>query len=269
LKGITVNYSRAFVTVSILLFSFSLAQTLSSRPAESVISSPIAVSNVTASSAELVITTGIDLACLVVFGTDETFGQMAFDTDMGTAAHQHHRVVMRGLEPSTTYLYRLQGSAPDGTFYASSIYSFTTSAAEATPSLGVNVATLEQGAKVIAASSEFSSSYGANNALDNNPSSEWSSRGDGNEAFITIELPNEVTVTGFGLWTRTMGSSAEISRFEVENEKGETFGPFDLEDANSLYQFPATGTGKQFTFRVLDSSGGNTGAIELAIYVAP
>ena len=246
--------------------TWGVAQQLVAQPIAPVLESDISITDLTANSATLQVTTSIGLACVVVYGTDENFGQLALDQNMGASAHQDHFVVMRGLDPNTVYRYRLQGSAPDGTFYASDVLSFRTPSAESQPDLGVNVATLERGAQIIEVSSEFGGNFAAQNALDGDVNTEWSSREDGNDAFITVELPQPVEVSGFGLWTRTMGSSAEISRFEVVNESGDVFGPFELPDASGSYRFEAAGEGQRFTFKVLDSSGGNTGVVELEVF---
>ena len=259
--------TAAALLVSACMAGWSAAQTLTSQPIEPVLASPITLSGITATGATLEVTTTIDLACVVVYGTDQTFGLLALDQNMGGSAHQDHVVVMRGLEPDTEYVYRLQGSDPNGTFYASDIMSFRTPSARERTDLGENIAMLEHGARVVEVSSEFSSSFRADNALDGRPESEWSSRGDGNDAFLTVELPEVVEVAGFGLWTRTMGSSAEIHAFEVENEAGDIYGPFEVPDASGLYSFEADGRGQRFTFRVVDSSGGNTGIVELAVFV--
>ncbi len=257
------------VLLAALSLATAVAQPLVSLPVENVIDGPIAMSDVTPTSATLVVTTLVDLACVVVFGPDDGFGQLALDADMGGGAHRDHQVFLRGLEPDTEYAYRLQGSDPDGNFYASEVLRFRTPAAEVSVSLGVDVATAEAGATVVAASSEFGGAFAAGNAIDGNPRSEWSSRGDGDAAFITVRLREPVEVTGFGLWTRTMGSSAQIERFEVVNEHGEVFGPFDVPDATSTYDFAASGRGQEFTFRVLASSGGNTGLVEVSVYTQP
>lgn len=245
------------------------SQPLASLPIDSVVEGPIAVSEVTATSATLVVTTTVDLACVVVFGRSEAFGELALDANMGAAAHREHRVLLRGLEPDTEYLYRLQGSDATGQLYASEILRFRTLAAAGTAPLGVNVATAEAGAEIVAVSSEFGGAYAARNAIDGDPRSEWSSRGDGDGAYLTIRLAEPTEVVGFGFWTRTMVTSAEIRSFEVVNERGEVFGPFDVPDAAGRYDFAATGSGQEFTFRVVASTGGNTGAVEVAIYARP
>ena len=244
---------------------------LTAQPIEPILAGPLKIGELTPQSATLNITTNRDVACVVVFGMDPGFGQLALDRQMGSSAHSDHRVVMRGLQPDTEYVYRLQGSDPDGAFYASSTMRFRTPPAEPQADLGTNVARAELGARIVDVSSNFdggdnASSFGANNAIDGDDSTEWSSAGDGNQAFVTVELPQAVEVSGFGLWTRTMGTSAQIGRFEVENEAGEIFGPFAISDPNQLYGFAATGRGRRFTFRVVDSSGGNTGVVEIGVF---
>lgn len=260
----------ALIVAAALVAAAAYAQPLVSLPVDDVLDAPIELADVTSASATLEVTSTIDLACLVVFGTDDSFGNLALDVDMGAGAHSDHRVLMRGLEPDTAYVYRLQGSDPQGNFYASEVMHFRTPPASGDEaSLGVNVATVAAGAEVVEASSEFGSAFTADRAIDGDATSEWSSRGDGDEAFITVRLSEPVEVTGFGLWTRTMGSTAQIERFEVVNEDGEVFGPFEVPDAATEHAFPADGRGQVFTFRVVSSSGGNTGAVEVAVYARP
>ncbi len=244
---------------------------LTAQPIEPILASPLEIGELTPQSATLTITTNRDVACVVVFGTEPGFGQLALDQQMGSRAHTDHHVVMRGLQPDTDYVYRLQGSDRDGTFYASSTMRFRTPPAKQQVDLGTNVARRELGARIVDVSSNFgggdnASSFGANNAIDGDDTNKWSSAGDGDRAFVTVELPQAVQVSGFGLWTRTMGTSPQIGRFEVENEAGEIFGPFALSDASQLYRFPASGRGQRFTFRVVQSSGGNTGVVEIGVF---
>jgi len=247
------------------------AEALTSLPVEPLLLDPLDATDITATSGAIRVGTTTDLSCVVVFGKDRNFGNLTLDQDMGLSAHRDHFLVMRGLKPDTEYFYRLQGSDPNGNFYASRIMSFRTSSATAADDLGVNVALANLGARITKVSSNYgggdnSSTFGANNAIDGDPDTEWSSFGDGDAAFITVELADSVEVSGFGLWTRTMGSSAQIGRFEVENEFGEVYGPFEIPDASGIYDFAAAGRGRTFTFRVVASSGGNTGVVEIAVY---
>jgi hypothetical protein len=252
---------------AVLVWGAALAQPLVALPLDDVLAAPIEMVTLTAHAATLVVTTTIDLACVVVFGRDAGFGSLALDETMDDGAHRDHRVVLRALEPETDYVYRLQGSDPHGNFYVSETFSFRTPAAPPGADLGTNVATLARGARILAVSSEFSDAWGATRAIDGQPNTAWSSQGDGDDAFLTIELPTEVQVSGFGLWTRTMVSSAQIITFQVTTPAGQVFGPFEVPDASMLYVFPADVTGRRFTFEVLSSSGGNTGAVEVAVFV--
>jgi hypothetical protein len=250
-----------------LLWGVGTAQSLVALPLADVLALPVEIIDLQATSATVGVLTTVDVACVVVFGTDDTFGSLALDETMEGAAHREHRVVLRGLEPETDYVYRLQGSDPAGNFYVSELLSFRTPAAPAGHGLGVNVATVARGARVLAVSSEFGESWTASRAIDGQPSTAWSSLGDGDDAFITVELPTEVQVSGFGLWTRTMVTSAQILTFQVTTPSGRVFGPFEVPDASMLYAFPAEVVDRRFTFEVLSSSGGNTGAVEVAVFV--
>lgn len=239
--------------------------------AEAILLEPLRPSDVTATSAVVRVTTAIDVACVVVFGETESFGRMALDQDMGGSAHSDHVVAMRNLEPDTEYAFRIQGSDLAGNLYVSRTVRFRTLEAEAGPDLGENVARTALGARVAGVSSNFgggdnASRWGADNALDGDGGTEWSSDGDGDDAFLSVELPQTTSVSGFGMWTRTMGSSAQIESFTVENELGELFGPFVLPDAAGMHAFPVEASGRTFTFLVASSSGGNTGAVEVAIF---
>jgi hypothetical protein len=215
-------------------------------------------------SAVLALTTTIDLACVVVFGADEGFGRLALDQQMGAAAHRDHRVVLSGLEPDTAYVYRFQGSAPDGRLFASDVYAFRTPPEEADARFGPAVGDL----RAVAASSEFSSSFAAGHAVDGDGGSEWSSAGDGDDAWIEIALPGPTELSGVGVWTRTMTTSARIQSFRIVTDRGEAFGPFELPDANGLHRVPVETTAERLTLEVEASTGGNTGLVELEVYRA-
>ena len=110
------------------------------------------------------------------------------------------------------------------------------------------------------------SAFGAANALDGNPATEWSSASDGNAAWIDVE-PGAVTdVISVGFWTRTMGESAQVNSFQVTTDQGETYGPFAVDDATTIYRFNTRFTAKRLRFELLDTTGGNTGALEIEVY---
>ena len=95
---------------------------------------------------------------------------------------------------------------------------------------GENLALLENEASVVGVSSNYQdrsndSAFGADNALDGDPATEWSSNGDGDEAWIEIELPEVTQVRTIGFWTRTMGDSAQVFSVRVVTDRDEIYGP--------------------------------------------
>ena len=72
-----------------------------------------------------------------------------------------------------------------------------------------------------------------------------------------------------GFWTRTMGTSAQVRRFQVVSDQGVVKGPFELSDAASVGYFETELTAKRLRFEVIESSGGNTGAVEIEVYGEP
>jgi hypothetical protein len=221
-------------------------------------------------TATLLAETNIPVACAVVYGTTQEYGQIATDTDMAGGGHQDHHPFLTGLQPDTTYYGRLQGVAPDGTLYRSEEYTFRTPAAKATD-VGKNLALPENGAHVVAVGSNYGgggddSTFGALNAIDGNAATQWSSDGDGDEAWIELELAEDTRVGRIGFWTRTMGNNAQIQSFQVTTDRGETIGPFELTDAAQTYYFDTDFVARRLRFEVVSSSGGNTGAVEIEIY---
>lgn len=221
--------------------------------------------------------TRIPVACAVVYGETMAYGGIATDPDMAGSAITNHRPRLSNLKPDTLYHARFQGSAADGTIYVSDDFTFRTPAASVSASAkphGKNVALMTAGARVKGVSSNYGggdndAAYGANKAIDGDAAIQWSSNGDGDKAWIEIDLGQAFHLNAISFRTRTMGSSAQISQFRVVTEKGETLGPFDLPDANQTYYFPVDTTARTLRFEVVKSSGGNTGAAEIEAYTAP
>jgi hypothetical protein len=242
-----------------------------------ILKTEIQVVNITSTSATVTAETTIDVACAVAFGTTTEYGQLAVDQDMGGAGHSDHGPQLTGLEPDTVYHLTFGGIGPDGTVYGYKDLTFRTKPADAKPasrSQGENLALARNGGRVTRVSSNYGSpsmdsSFGANNAFDGNASTQWSSQGDGNGAWIEIELAQVSQVNSLGFWTRTMGTSAQIASLRVITDRGETFGPFDLADASAVHYFDVDITAKILRFETVDSSGGNTGAVEIEVYGQP
>ena len=233
------------------------------RAAESVFAGDIVVTPASSGvSATLSVTTAIDMACAVVYGhTPELGDGIATDTDMAGGAHADHEVVLTGLEPGTEYYYRVQGSGSDGELYRSELMTFHTPDAE-DERPGENVAT---GATVVGVSSEFSGAFAAQNAIDGDPATEWSSAGDGDDAWITIDLGGPVDVVGIGFHSREMGDGTSIvNTFTVTVDDGDVFGPFPAGPGVSVVDLEVTG--QALRFDAVETTGGNTGAVEIEVY---
>ncbi len=221
------------------------------------------VNNINPTHATLELITTIPVACAVVYGTDDAFGQVAIDPDMAGAAILEHRPVMGNLEPNTTYQYRMQGSDASGTLYVSEIYTFTTSDEM---SQDINVASLEAGASILDVSSNWvngsnDSSFGANKAIDNNENTAWASHADGDMASLTVQLVGRSSVHAIIVWSREMSDrTSRVMDFTVTSDVGEQFS-FNLPNAEQGYRFdtPFVQPVTQLRFDVDTSTGGNVG----------
>ena len=220
-------------------------------------------------SATVTATTRIPVACAVAYGTTHEYGSLATDTDMAGGAHAQHHPLLTGLTPDTVYYLRLQGVGPDGTLYRGEEYILRT-----LPVAGASgPANLAATARISAVSSQYggvaNETFAAIRAIDGDPSTQWSSDGEGDAAWIEIELAAPTHVERVGFWTRTMGSSAQILSFRISTDQGEQFGPFDLSDAAQIYYFDTDFTARRLRFEAVETSGGNTGAVEIEIYGSP
>lgn len=234
---------------------------------------PPEIVDITDSDAVLVFESSIPLACSIVYGKTTDYGQIAVDQDMSGGAHSEHYPLLLGLEPDTEYHYRVQGTAADGTLYAGEDGTFRTLPAE--EQTEVNLASLDAGARVVAVSSNFGGAandepWGGNSALDGNRGTAWSSNGDGSDAFIEIELAQLSRLHAIEAWTRIMSDgTAQIFAFTLTTDAGDVLGPFDLPDATQLYRFELDVVARSLRLDVVESSGGNTGLVEFAVYGTP
>jgi hypothetical protein len=248
------------VTLALLLVSCSNGGTGDEIGDFSEIASsdPVIELDPSGTAATLRVTTSQDAVCAVAYGIDDPSGSIATDQDMGIGGHSDHQALMTGLQPATEYEYRLQGVAADGRVYRSAVMTFTTPEAP-TGGLGDNVAI---GASVTDVSSEFSAAFAAVNAVDGDLATEWSSRGDGDDASLTIDLGEVADVTAVGFRTRSMNDGSAITETFTVEVNGAMFGPFPAGPTPSQVSF----TGRTVTFNVESSSGGNTGAVEVEVF---
>lgn len=231
-----------------------------------------ATEEITDNSAVIALKTGAPAFCQVNYGPTRQYGQMRRMSMSGPMTD--HRILLPGLKPETEYHVRLTAVDVQARVYQSADLTFRTRPAASGRPTGTNVAAASVGAKVIGVSSNYgretnSSTFGANYAIDGDPSTEWSSDGDGDKAWIEIALAREYRITAIGFWTRTMGSSAQIAQFEVVADGKVRLGPFTLPSAAGIHYFPVDAKATRLRFNVLKSSGGNTGALEIEALAAP
>jgi hypothetical protein len=207
--------------------------------------------------ATLRVTTTIDAVCAVAFGETEALGRLATDQEMGAAGHSDHDVLLGGLQPDTEYFYRLQGVGVDGRLYRSEMLTFRTPpVSESLPGRNMAVDSV-----VVEASSEFSDAFGAANAIDGDLATEWSTRGDGDDAYLLIDLGRTIDVVAVGFHTRTMSDgSATTEAFTITVDDADSYGPFPVGRVDVAF------TGRLIRFDVDTSSGGNTGATEVEVF---
>ena len=243
---------------------------------EIAVTSPSAT-NITESSVVINFSGYIPIACVVVYGESENFGFIAVDDSMGRSAVKEHRLELVDLKADTLYYYRLQGTAKDGMIYVGEVRTFRTTLNKDLSTINArqNLASISNGAKIISVSSNIgfqdnTGRWGANSAIDSDEKTAWSSNGDGNNAFVEIELSNMAQIDTIEFWTRSMSNNtAQIFSFTVTNEIGDTVGPFSLPDADKPFQFSVEIIARRLRFDVETSNGGNTGAIEIGAYGNP
>lgn len=239
-------------------------------PLDVVTESEAVALDITDSTARVNFIGTVPLACYLVYGTDTSFGDVTNDPQMAQAAIIEHNPIMTGLEPDTEYFYRMQGVGEDGVVYISDVYSFRTLPALAGDTN--NLLSPDNGATIDEVSSNFGDGpddgrWGVLNAVDGNTTTEWSSNGDGNDAYFVVTLPQRSQINEIVYQTRSMSDGTAITEaFSVTNDAGETFGPFDVDTTERSITFEVDIEASTLRFDVEESTGGNTGIVDIAVY---
>lgn len=255
-----------FAVVAAACSSRQVGREVEVRPIDEILSSDIEVApDPSGTAATLPVATSVPVACAVVYGPDDDFGAIAVDQDMSSGAHREHAPLLTGLEPATAYQYVLQGSDTAGRLYRSPVMTFTTPPADqAAP--GTNVAL---DATVTGVSSQFSDSFGAGQAIDGDLGTAWSSAGDGDDAWIELDLGAPTDIVALALRTRSMTDGTSIvEQYTVTVDGQETLGPFDSGPGSSG-PVEVAASGQRLRFDAVATTGGNTGAVEIEVYAAP
>lgn len=217
-------------------------------------------------SAIVQVTTEPPTVCAIAYGRTDVLGSIADDPNMGGTAIARHTVVLGGLQPGRTYYYRLTATDARGrVFQSRRLVRFTTPTPARAGSKGADVAI---GAKVLAVSSQWSSAYKAANAVDGSLTSAWASNGDGNHAFITIELKRSYHVTGVAFITRQMADGSAITRTFAVVDGHRRYGPFPAGAPADPRVAHVRFVGRVLRFEVVTSTGGNTGADEIEVFAS-
>jgi len=116
-------------------------------------------------------------------------------------------------------------------------------------------------------SSEFSDAWAGGNAIDGDVATEWSSADDGSDAFITIDLGAPTDVGGVEYVTRSMADGSAITTsYSIVVDDGDRFGPFPAGNLAEPSYVEVSFSGQVLRFEVEDTTGGNTGAVEIRVF---
>ncbi len=223
-------------------------------------------------------TTSAPTTCEAEFGVSETNrDRTATDPNMEPDTYQtEHEVPLEDLAPNTTYYMAARAETEAGQEYVSQVLQFTTGDGAAVDSM-TNVAAMTEGTTITAVSSNFGngsndSTWGANNAFDGMMATEWSSNGDGDDAFVDIDLGASKTFSVIGFRSRKMvDGTSIIEKFQLVVDGTTTLGPFDSPEPDIRYVFeldaPVSATSVRL--EAVETSGGNTGVKELQLFAAP
>ncbi len=251
----------------------NLTESYTFRPVEDIIDTRLEVANFADDgSATLPITTSVPVACTVVYGTTPEFGSLSLDQDMAGGTHSDHNPLLSNLEAETEYYFRVQGVDDDGIIYLSEVMTFITPPRDTSQAKTENLASPDNGAEIIGYSSAFGGAglndrWGAASAFDDNPNTEWSSAGDGNDAWIEVQLAQKARIESVDFQSRAMNDGTAITlAFTVTADDGEMFGPFELPDELSSYSFDIDVETKTLRINLVDTSGGNTGVVDIAVF---
>ena len=216
--------------------------------------------------------------CEAEFGTvEDALDRTATDPNMEPDTYQtEHQVPLEDLAPNTAYYVAARAEDEAGDVFVSPIAMFTTGAGAAVDDM-INIAALTAGTTVTAVSSNFGgaandATWGANHAFDGQMSTEWSSNGDGDDAFVEVDLGATKSFSVVGFRSRMMvDGTSIIERFQLVVDGITTLGPFDAADPDIRYVFELDQAVFARTVRLeaLDTSGGNTGIKELQLFSAP
>jgi hypothetical protein len=211
------------------------------------------------------------MICAIVWGETDELGRLNNSSSMNGTGIVDHDVVLPGVEPGRSYFFVVQGTTASGTLYRSELSTFTIPRLESPDAVAPTGSSpsgenLALAATVVDVSSEFSSGFAAELAIDGDLGTEWSTSGDGDDGSITIDLGATLDIAAVEFVTRSMADgSAVTSSFTVSVDGGAELGPFPAATPRTGRVAEVGATGRVIRFDVEQSSGGNVGAAEIRV----
>jgi hypothetical protein len=205
------------------------------------------VEEIGASRAVVRFETSVPATCEIEYGRDPTkLSSIARDPNMAAGAlSATHAVPIEDLAPATTYHFRARATDGHGRTAFSPVATFTTLPAANTGPAGANLALSSAGTKVVDFSSIWAngtpdSDFGVNQAIDGLMTTAWSSNGDGDQAFLTLDLGEIRQLGSVGFRSRSMddGTSIILAFRLIFDEGAQVRGPFEAPDPSLRYAFP-------------------------------
>lgn len=267
--------TTAQVTLALLLSSLAACgSSVAGEPEPSVEFLNMRVEDVASTRAVIRFDTSRPTTCEVEWGLSmDAMTTTATDPNMepGTFAEEHE-VPLEDLSPDTMIFFRAKATDPMGNTYYSEAMSFRTEMGDGGPARA-NVALLSMGSRIVDKSSNFGnvaddSTWGANNAIDGSMSTEWSSNGDGDDAWLSIDFGQMRDLEAFGFRSRKMTDGTSIiTSVRIIFDEQTTMGPFATPDPDQRYVFEITPTRAQrVRVEAVSTTGGNTGVKEIEFF---
>ncbi len=217
------------------------------------------------------VTTTQPMISAIVWGRSARFGRFNNSLAMNGTGITQHDVVLPSVRGGVRYSYVVEGVTADGTLYRSKVGRFRLPTVRTdTSPLTDGLRNVAQGAEVVDASSEFSAAFAATNAIDGETATEWSTKGDGDRGWITINLGRPTPIAAVEFITRSMANGSAITRrYTVTIDDGAPLGPFPAGTVAKPRPTEVAATGQVLRFDVTASTGGNVGAVEIRVFSAP
>lgn len=209
------------------------------------------------------------MICAIVWGETEALGNFNNSLAMNGTGIIDHDVLLPSAEAGVEYFYKVQGSTADGTLYETELMTFTIIASDGGDDDVEDVdhgTNLALGGTIFEVSSEFSDTWAGANVIDDDLTTEWATSGDGDDAYIEINLGNSQAIGGVEFITRSMADGTAITTEFTVSSDGETLGPFPAGTVADPGFTEVQLEGQFIRFDVSVSTGGNTGAVEIRIF---